>query len=135
MFLKPKCYITSNCWLVLLWAWMSIEFRLNTAQWNQTLYKIVFETDATSWQAQFQCEHWSRKDWRRWLRFDLILLTKWKFKLLAGKFPKVNKEIHCWVSSTNFWEQKLCWHHPAMFCLYTFPAQNLNFHWRWWDRI
>ena len=32
---------------------------------------------------------------------------------------------------------KVCWQHPAMFCLYTFPAHNLNFHWRWrwWDRI
>ena len=24
---------------------------------------------------------------------------------------------YCWVLSTNFWEQKVCWHHPAMFCL------------------
>ena len=32
---------------------------------------------------------------------------------------------------------KVCWQHPAMFCLYTFPTHNLNFHWRWrwWDRI
>ena len=32
---------------------------------------------------------------------------------------------------------KFCWQHPAMFYLYTFPAHNLNFHWRWrwWDRI
>ena len=32
---------------------------------------------------------------------------------------------------------KVCWQHPAMICLYTFPAHNLNFHWRWkwWDRI
>ena len=29
------------------------------------------------------------------------------------------------------------WQHPAMFCLYTFPAHNLNFYWtwRWWDQI
>ena len=25
----------------------------------------------------------------------------------------------------------VCWQNPAMFCLYTFPAHNLNFHWRW----
>ena len=42
--------------------------------------------------------------------------------------------------STNFWKQKVCWHHPAMFCLITsskLSANNLNFHWRrrWWDRI
>ena len=32
---------------------------------------------------------------------------------------------------------KSLWQHPAMFCLYTFPAHSLNFHWRWrwWDRI
>ena len=32
---------------------------------------------------------------------------------------------------------KSLWQHPTMFCLYTFPAHNLNFHWRWrwWDRI
>ena len=39
--------------------------------------------------------------------------------------------------STNFWKQNVCWQCPAMFCLYTFPAHNLNFHWRWrwWDQI
>ena len=33
---------------------------------------------------------------------------------------------------------KECWHHPAMFCLINsskFPANNLNFYWRWWDWI
>ena len=25
--------------------------------------------------------------------------------------------------------------HPVMFCLYTFLVYNLNFHWRWRDRI
>ena len=30
---------------------------------------------------------------------------------------------------------KVCWQHLAMFCLYTFPVHNLNFHWRWWDGI
>ena len=42
--------------------------------------------------------------------------------------------------STNFWMQKVCWHHTAMFCLITsskLSHNNLNFHWswRWWDRI
>ena len=43
---------------------------------------------------------------------------------------------------TNFWKQKVCWHHPVLECFallpqVNFPANNLNFHWtwRWWDRI
>ena len=56
-------------------------------------------------------------------RFKKIILIRFhhlhlqlKFKLLAGKFTR-----------------KICWNHPAMFCLYTswaqanFPAHNLNF--------
>ena len=35
--------------------------------------------------------------------------------------------------STNFLYSKVCWQHPAMFCLYSSPAHNLNFYWRWWD--
>ena len=36
--------------------------------------------------------------------------------------------------------KKVCWHHPAIFCLITWSklsANNLNFHWRWrwWDPI
>ena len=50
------------------------------------------------------------------------------------------KAKHCWLLSSNFWKNKVCWHHPAMFCLITsrkFPANNLNFLWRssWWDQI
>ena len=37
--------------------------------------------------------------------------------------------------STNVLYSKVCCQHPAMFCLYTFPAHNLNFHWKWWDWI
>ena len=41
--------------------------------------------------------------------------------------------------STNIWiqNQKVGWQCPATFCLYTFPAHNLNSHWRWrwWHRI
>ena len=39
---------------------------------------------------------------------------QWKFKLLAGKFSWGNKAKDCWALSTNFWKQKVCWHHPAM---------------------
>ena len=44
---------------------------------------------------------------------------EWKFKLLAGKFVWGVKAKHCWSLSTSFWNQKVCWHHPAMFCLIT----------------
>ena len=62
---------------------------------------------------------------------------KWKFKLWAGKFAWGIKTKHCWALSTNFLYSKFCWQQPAVFCLYTFPAHNLNFQWRWrwWDRI
>ena len=79
-------------------------------------------------------------------KFDPItfsLYLQWKFKLWAGKFAWGVKAKHCWALSTFFLFSKVCWHHPAMFCLITllpqvnFPAHNLNFHWRWrwWDRI
>ena len=29
------------------------------------------------------------------------------------------KTKHCWALSTNFWKQKVCWHHLVMFCLMT----------------
>ena len=44
------------------------------------------------------------------------LHLQWKFKLWAGKFAWGVKAKHCWALSTNFWKQKVCWHHPAMFC-------------------
>ena len=41
--------------------------------------------------------------------------------------------------STNFWKQKVWWHHQGMFTPQAnFPANDLNFHWRWrrwWDQI
>ena len=43
---------------------------------------------------------------------------QWKFKFLTGKYTWGNKEKQ-WALSTNFWKQEVCWHHPAMFCLYT----------------
>ena len=74
-----------------------------------------------------------------WIRSHHLHL-QWKFKLCAGKFPWDVKAKHCWALSTNFSKQKVCWHHPAKFCLITssnFPATKWNFHWRWrwWDRI
>ena len=36
-----------------------------------------------------------------------------------GKFARGVKVKHCWALSTNFGRQKVCWHHPAMFCLIT----------------
>ena len=29
------------------------------------------------------------------------------------------KAKHCLALSINFWKQKVCWHHPAMFCFIT----------------
>ena len=47
------------------------------------------------------------------------------------------RQEHCWALTTNFLYSKVCWQKPLMFCLYTFPAHDLNFHWRWmwWDQI
>ena len=50
---------------------------------------------------------------------------------MGGKVCLRCKAKHCWALSTNFWKKKVCWHHPAIFCLITssklFP-DNLNFH-------
>ena len=46
-------------------------------------------------------------------------LEKWKLKLLVGKFAWGVNAKHCWMLSTNFWKQKVLWHHPAMFYLTT----------------
>ena len=59
------------------------------------------------------------------------------------------KSFSFWIPCTGwkvpFWQffnsckmaQKVCWQPPVIFCLYTFPPYNLNFHWRWkwWDWI
>ena len=53
-----------------------------------------------------------------------------------GKLAWGVKAKHWWALSTTFWKHRVCWHHPAMFCLITlsnFPTNNLNFQWRWWD--
>ena len=60
-----------------------------------------------------------------------------KIQIIGGKIWLRCKGITLLGLSTNFWKQKVCWHSPAMFCLITYPANNLNFHWRWrwWDQI
>ena len=52
-----------------------------------------------------------------WIRSHHLNL-QWKLKLWAGKFTWGNKAKHCYVMSTNFWKQKVCWQRPAMW-LYT----------------
>jgi hypothetical protein len=42
-----------------------------------------------------------------------------KIKLWMGKFAWGVKTKHYWTLSTNFWKQKVCWHHPVMVCLIT----------------
>ena len=71
----------------------------------------------------------------------------WIFKLWAGKFAWVGKAKHCWVLSTNYWKHQQIFENKkfvdisqqcfALLPQVTFPAHNLNFHWRWrwWDRI
>ena len=48
-------------------------------------------------------------------------ILKSNFKVWVGKFASGVKAKHCWALSRNIWKQKACWHHPAMFCLFTFP--------------
>ena len=59
-----------------------------------------------------------------------------KIQIMGGKVCLTVKAKHYWALTTNFLYLKVWWQHP-MFCLYTFPAHNLNFHWRWrwWHRI
>ena len=54
---------------------------------------------------------------------------QWKFKSRAGYFAWGVKAKYCWALSTNFWR---C---IALFPQGNFHANNLNFYWRWWDRI
>ena len=41
-----------------------------------------------------------------------------KSQIMGGKAWSV-KANHCWTLWTNFSKQKVCWPHPAMFCLIT----------------
>ena len=68
----------------------------------------------------------------------LHLLLQWKFKLWAGNFAWGVNAKHCWALSTTFWKQKVCWQQCiALLPQVNFPANNLNFpwRWRWWDQI
>ena len=59
---------------------------------------------------------------------------QWKFKLWAGKFAWSVKAKYYWALSTNFWKQKVCWHHQQCFASLpqvNFPTNDLNFHWSW----
>ena len=53
-------------------------------------------------------------------------LCQWKFKLWVGKFAWGVKAKHCLALSTNFWKQKVCWHHPAIFYLITSSKLSLQ---------
>ena len=61
---------------------------------------------------------WQRFKKTAWI-WSHHLHLQWKFNLLAGKFACDVKAKHCLALSANFWKQKVCWHHPAMFCLIT----------------
>ena len=50
---------------------------------------------------------------------DLIPSPSVKIQIMGMKITLGVKAIHCWTLSTHFWKQKVCWHHPAMFCLTT----------------
>ena len=84
-------------------------------------------------------------------------ILKGRLDLIPSPSPSVKSQImgrkvclrckakDCWGLSTNFWKQKVenkkfvdinqqCF---ALLSQVNFPANNLNFHWRWrrWDRI
>ena len=49
---------------------------------------------------------------------DSIPSPSVKIQNMGGKVClRCKGKKHCWTLSTNFWKQKVCWHHPAMFCL------------------
>ena len=73
-----------------------------------------------------------------WIQSHHIHL-QWKFKLLVGKFTwVVTVHIGCWVMPTNFFVFKILLSTLSNVLLpkVNFPANNLNFHWRWrwWDQ-
>ena len=60
----------------------------------------------------------------------IIVAIKLTFNCMIGKvenilkgnldsIPSPSLSKHCGALTTNFWKQKVCWHHPAMFCLIT----------------
>ena len=60
-----------------------------------------------------------------------------KIQIMGQRFAWGVKAKHCWALSTNFWKQKVCWHHPTFSPQANFSAHNLNFcwRWRWWHQI
>ena len=55
---------------------------------------------------------------------------QWKFKLWAGKFAECCQQT---LENKKFVDiTQQCF---ALLLQVNFPANNLNFHWRWWDRI
>ena len=57
---------------------------------------------------------------------DSIPSPSMKIQIMSVKICLRSKGKHCWVLSTNFWKQKVCWHHPAMFCLITSSKLSPN---------
>ena len=54
---------------------------------------------------------------------------QWKFKLWAGKFPRQNIAGNCQQVNKKFVDiTQQCF---ALFPEINFPANNLNFHWKW----
>ena len=71
---------------------------------------------------------------------DLILSLQWtsvKIQIMGGKVCLRCKSKILLGVVNKLLERKVCWQHPSMFCFYTFPTHNLNFHLRrrWWDWI
>ena len=59
--------------------------------------------------------------------------------LIPSPSPSVKIQIMSGkpFAGNNFWKQKNCIHYTAMYILpqVNFPANNLNFYWRWRDHI
>ena len=59
-----------------------------------------------------------------------------KIQILDGKVC-LRCKGKTFLGIVNFLYTKVCWQHPAKYCLHTFPTDNSNFYWRWrwWDQI
>ena len=80
-----------------------------------------------------------------WWEFICKVVKIWEGSLdsIPSPSPSVKIQImgekvcfRCKGKTTNFWKQKVWWHHPAMLCLITsikFPT--IIWRWRWWDQI
>ena len=66
------------------------------------------------------------------------LHLQWKFKSWTEKFASGVKAKRCWVLSTNFENKKFVHITQQGFAVLpqvNFPANSLNFQWRWCDQI